>query len=281
MEIRRAAKTGRGPALFDLLPNGGGDGVQTPVVSSPVPTSRGGDGLTRAPGDLECHAPAMTAVAGDGAVRSREPLIEFDGDRIRVSLTSVTSAAVLFVLLGVLAGAFGLGHAAGWKKGERRGFQEGQAAYSTQAISDIEAARRRPPETNVIRGLLDSPPGGAASSTESASPAAGEAGPRIGSKWVRDHTYIVVQEFVSGRRADAVTAQAFLTREGIATEVVEFAGGSVRLITAQGFNRTDPTQRQLADQLLKRVHEVGQAFWSSGGGYKLDGYFKTLKSDSW
>ncbi len=32
---------------------------------------------------------------------------------------------------------------------------------------------------------------------------------------------------------------------------------------------------------LEEVHKIGKRFYAQGGGYKLKGYFKTLKGDGW
>jgi hypothetical protein len=37
----------------------------------------------------------------------------------------------------------------------------------------------------------------------------------------------------------------------------------------------------MAEELLKKLHAVGSKYYAGGGGYKLEGYFKTLKSDRW
>ena len=58
-------------------------------------------------------------------------------------------------------------------------------------------------------------------------------------------------------------------------------GGSTQLITTQGFNRKDPAQKQMASAALEELHKIGKRFYAQGGGYKLEGYFKTLKGDGW
>lgn len=277
MDIRRAAKTGRGPALFDLLPTDQAERTQPP--DGPTASQRGTSqkpaaGSVRLPGPPDRVPSGALETTTPG--RSREPLVELDGDRIRFSFTSVTAAAAVFVLMGLLASVYWWGRSSGWQSGARRGFEEGQAAYSAAAISDIEAARRQPPATHVIGSLLEEQPGIANNRPDGTMGNASAP-----SRWVRDHTYVVVQEFVAGREEDARAARAYLAREGIETEIVAQPSGAMQLISAKGFNRSDPTQRQLADQLIRRVHELGAAYWASGGGYKLEGYFKTLKNDSW
>ena len=90
----------------------------------------------------------------------------------------------------------------------------------------------------------------------------------------------MAQEFTAGHADSARQAKAFLDGRGITTELVQYPSGSVQLITTQGYNRNDPTQRRLADELLNKVRAAGAEFFAQGGGYKLEGYFKTLKQDS-
>jgi hypothetical protein len=281
MEIRRAAKAGRGPALFDLLPRD-----QSELREAPESTAVHGRDEVAAPAAVpEAAATSADPVAEAADViesgRDGKRIVELDGDRVRLSFTSITGAASLFVVLGLLGGAFWLGQNSGWKKGVRRGFQEGQAAYGAAALDDIAAARRQPPATHLIGSLLEDP--SAAQSGVSATVPGGGAlrAGSAGSPWVRDHTYVVVQEFSAGRESHARAAQAFVAQKGIGTEIVVFPSGAIQLITTQGFNRSDPTQRQLSDQHLRRLHEIGSEYWTAGGGYKLEGYFKTLKNDSW
>jgi len=63
--------------------------------------------------------------------------------------------------------------------------------------------------------------------------------------------------------------------------LVRLSNGATQLITTQGYNRRDPTQHQMADQLLEKTRTLGAQYYAAGGGYKLEGYFKSLKSDTW
>ena len=99
--------------------------------------------------------------------------------------------------------------------------------------------------------------------------------------WIRGHTYIIAQEFRADHVADADRAQAFLEARGVETKRIALTNGSVQLVTTQGYDRGDPTQSTLADQLLKKVKSIGKSYFADRGGYRLEGYFKTLKSDSW
>ena len=100
-------------------------------------------------------------------------------------------------------------------------------------------------------------------------------------KWVRDHTYVVAQEFPNGDMAAANRAKDFLATVGITADVVRRPNGSLQLITTKGYSLRDPAQRVLAEDLKRRVHSAGAQYYAAGGGYKLEGYFKTLKGDRW
>lgn len=222
-------------------------------------------------------APAETDEGG-----AAPPLVELDDDRIRVSLTSVGCAFVVFVFAMSIFAGFKVGWHRGHTAGAAEGYEQGRASYVAEVNNDIDLARSEPAETDVVGNLLERSPSAAEPKSAVTTPPerrANNAGAT--NAWIPDYTYIVVQEFLSGRESDAQSAQAYLAEAGIDTALITTARGTTQLITTQGFNRNDPTQRQLADQLLSRVHETGADYYASGGGYKLEGYFKTLKGDSW
>jgi hypothetical protein len=100
-------------------------------------------------------------------------------------------------------------------------------------------------------------------------------------QWIRGYTYIVAQEFSAESAGNAAKAQAFLADHGIVVAQVPYPSGAIQLIATQGYNHRDPTQKRMAEELLKKLHAVGSKYYAGGGGYKLEGYFKTLKSDRW
>jgi len=77
---------------------------------------------------------------------------------------------------------------------------------------------------------------------------------------------------------DLTRGQIFIQR---GNSRVRLPGGAIQLITKQGYNQKDSTQRQLAENLLEREHRIGREYFASGGGYRLEGYFKTLKGVTW
>jgi hypothetical protein len=268
-------KSKSGTALFDLL---GKDESDKPEIRRSAVRSTPGEirpqtvPPDRTEPDSVVGAPKS---ALGGRIGGTSPAVELDDERIRFSLTSFSAAIVVFVVLVTALGAFELGRNLGGKAGFQRGVVAGRASYEAKANDDIEAARRMPANTKLVEDLL----------LESSKPAAEQAATSAlnvkRAAWIRGHTYIIVQEFRTDHVADADRAQAYLAEHGVETERIALASGSVQLVTTQGYNRSDPTQSTLADQLLKKVKSVGKSYFADRGGYRLEGYFKTLKSDSW
>lgn len=229
------------------------------------------------------------AAVGDtrDAEDERPSIVELHNDTIRVSLTSVTAAVAVFAALVVILGAFELGQRMGHRAGFREGAAAGRAAYEAEALSEIEIARQQPPARDVVSDLLAQAEPVTPSSDErwAAERPAPTRRENVGSAerpgWVQDYTYVVAQEFARGHMEDALQAQSFLRQHGVDTDLVEYPSGSIQLITVQGYNRDDPVQRKMADELLRKVRTIGAKYFDSGGRYKLEGYFKTLKNDTW
>jgi hypothetical protein len=203
--------------------------------------------------------------------------MELDGERIRVSLTSFSAALLVFVGLIVAFGAFELGRWSGEANGFTRGHAAGRESYEADVMDEIEAARNQPPATHLVNGLLGEPEGLAMAEHDPAESGAASTAPQ----WIRGYTYIVAQEFSAGHDNAAGQAQEFLAVNGVATELVRLTNGGVQLITTQGYDRRNPTQRRMADQLLEKIHALGAQYYAAGAGYKLEGYFKTLTSETW
>jgi len=281
-------KSKRGPALFELLEDVPPRGA--PMLKAPRSWNAGESAPAEDPaagvredeppvgGGPTIVAPAEET-ADTGAWGSlRNAWLALDGDRVRFSFTSVSAAVTLFVALAVLAGTFELGVRRGQRIGRAAGWHEGRASYEAEVASEIEQARRQPPATDVVADLLREPTTSATGPQASAA-AATEGVATV--RWIPGHTYIVIQEFRPDRLADASNARDFLRQRGVASEVVTLESGAAQLITTQGFDRKDAAQRALADQLLQKVQAAGAAYFGSGGGYKLEGYFKTLTRNHW
>lgn len=273
-------KTRRGRALFDLL-----DQEQTDAAEKlKIPGWFDGHRTEReAPIRMDRERGASTRGADDEGDETA-PLIEFDGGYVRLTLSSLFAAAAAFALLAVLTTVFQAGRHMGYQAGARRGFEEGRVAALADGGDEMAAARSQVPATHLIAALAPegSSSAGAPNRASEAEPALETAGATSASgQWVRDHTYIVVQEFRPDRQQDVEPARAFLEERGIGTSPVTFDSGRIQLVTRTGFDRSDDAGRRQADELLQRVRTLGSEYYASGGGYKLEGYFKTLKEDHW
>ena len=269
-------KAKRGPALFELL---SADTEQN-TDSLRVPTwwagqERGSGGrVIKIPPKAETQAPATSGRDSRAEQQTGSPLLTFGDGKIRLSLTSTLAAIAVFVGLTALLVVFEFGN----RRGFADGVKAGRASYAAEAASEIDLARQQEPATHIVAGLLNDVAG-----MEPATRVDGKKdwATEARTSWVRDYTYIVAQEFASGRAENAREARAFLAKHGVGTAMVIQPSGSIQLITTQGFNRRDPAQKQMASAALEEVHKIGKRFYAQGGGYKLKGYFKTLKGDSW
>ncbi len=274
-------RTKSGPALFEVLTRGQdttSDTLKTPEWWS----ASGGEQGSQAEVAAEKRPAAAPAPSRGGEApggnRGNPPFLELVGSRVRLTFTSGTAAAAVFLLMTSVLAGFELGRRSGDAAGKLRGYEAGRASYAADALDEIQAARTQPLATHVVRSLLAEPE----SETQQAQPSGNE-GSRDpeATQWIRDYTYIVAQEFAPGRTEDAQRAQTYLAEHGIATALVKLSGGAIQLITTQGYNRQDPTQKQLADKLLEKEHSVGGRYFADGGQYRLKGYFRTLKGDRW
>lgn len=287
------AKAKRGPALFELLSDEGSaaGGVKVPSWwSRPTP-------LTDLHAARAARAAAESPPACEESPRSTgdrsplRPLFEIDRDRVLLSLTSVTAAVAVFLGLATVLAAYGLGARRGDQGGFRRGFDACRADVASAAGDEITALRNQPPASHLVGGLLqeagvkpassgareDRPAMKAAASAPANLPA--NAIPAAG--WVRNLTYIVVQEFPAANAEKARHAREFLAQRGVNTELVPLNKDTTLLIATQGYSHKDTAQKRLAEQLLEKVRTIGTQYYAAGGGYKLEGYFKTLKRDNW
>jgi len=268
------AKSKRGPSLFEKLERTEGSPRSPRRTRLHATGSATRDGLRREDGPPSPQSLSETPDAAD------EPLVSFDGDHLRFSFSSGYAALVIFVAVGFLIGAYWLGGTYGRKLGMLEGYERGRNSYRAEVADEIETARGQEPATELVRGLTD----GATSPTSDglgtavSEPSANR--PAQADVWVSGLTYVVVQEFSAKNAAHVETAQRFLAEQGIETAAVRMKSGSTQLITKQGYNRRDATQRQLADKFLEKVHAAGKSYYASGGGYRLEGYFK-LRRDRW
>ncbi len=294
-------KQRRGPALFELLSDDKtkpSDLLIPPgfrVVGTDADESAESPGLSRRGADgseLLQTDPLRGTASGQHAAEGVSGVLSVDGERLRVTLTPVTAAAAVCVFCLILVAVFAIGRRQGDQVGFARGFagNGGSTNAVELSVDEVGAARSQQPATHIVSNLVE----GSRIAPETAvvaakmlpnraAPAASAEGAKasLDSTWVPDHTYIVAQEFSSGREEDALRAQRFLAERGIGTAVVRLDGGAIQLITVQGYNHKEPDQKKLADEWLKKQRAAGLDYFGSGGGYKLEGYYKTFKRDRW
>lgn len=277
------SKSQYGPALFDLLedhPIDGGLPAGLPPNRVSARATSLADRAVR-PGAAHPAAPTPVAAARETAPRAGRA-VQVDGVRVHFSLTSASAALVLFSIVLVVAAAAVSGRRSGLREGHRVGYEAGRAAFAAELDTEIEDVRRQPPQTGLIAPLTESDRLRPASVGDPENAVAGHPkSPRESGNWIPGHTYIVVQEFTPSAAADAVPAREFLAQHGISATPVRFRSGAVQLITDQGYNHRDPAQKRLGEQMLDKVRSVGAKYFGSGGGYKLEGYFRTLKAEGW
>ena len=269
-------KAKRGPALFELLSadtEQNTERLQVPTWWAGQERGSGGQ-VIKIPPKAETQPPVTSGRDSRAEVQTESSLLAFVDGKIRLSLTSTAAAIAVFVGLTTLLIAFEMGT----RRGFADGAKAGRASYVAEAASEIDLAREQEPATHIVAGLFDDLVG-----TEPAAQVAGRTDSATGTAttWIRDYTYIVAQEFSAGQPENARVARAFLAKHGVETAMVIQPGGSIQLITTQGFNRRDAAQKQMAASALEEVHKIGKRFYAQGGGYKLKGYFKTLKGDAW
>jgi len=277
------AKAKRGPALFELLSE---EGSETASVKIPTWWTK----HTRLT-NLHDAREARTAADPTPEVEETpqltvdrtapQPLFEVDGDRLRLSLTSVTAAVTVFLGLASILAAYGLGARRGDAGGFRRGFDAGRLDGAGAPGDEIAALRNQPPSSHLVGGLIQEPGPKPVVKAATAAPAKLPVSAVPAAGWVRDLTYIVVQEFPAANIEKAKHAREFLAQRGVNTELVSLNNDTTLLIATQGYSHKDPAQKRLAEQLLEKVRTIGTQYYAAGGGYRLEGYYKTLKRDNW
>lgn len=274
----------RGPAPT-TTPGSRSDTVATPAAAPVIrPTIR--------PPRPETPAPSSRTPA------EAPSAVSFESGRLLMSLTSTTAGIAAFALVMLVGLSFYAGSSWGEHRGRATGFKQGRESYSKDATDEIEQARAQQPNQDVVSELLTrgdgKAPGADGKTIGAVSTRSNETGKGVdsGSKasdsgrtaeadarkvaWVEGYNYIVAQQFDASALDDARSAQQFLLDNQVPTAIVRVKDG-YRLITIEGFNFKEPTQRQRADLLKKRIAGIGQRYAAAGGRYKLEGYFAAYK----
>jgi hypothetical protein len=211
-----------------------------------------------------------------------QPVFQVVDGRVRLALTPVATAVAIFALACLMVVAYGAGTRVGQRRGHEAGFAEGREYTNSATLDEIQAARMKPPADGLFEGVGVAPVRRVETPPETTSRGGKPQQGAPASGWVTGYTYIVVQDFRAGDAAVMEHARQYLLDNGVETAVIDLDGGYVgRLITAQGFNREDPVQKQLCEDFWARVRRLGQAFFDEGGKYRLEGYLKTRKAETW
>jgi len=77
--------------------------------------------------------------------------------------------------------------------------------------------------------------------------------------------YVVVQHFPKRAQSAAEAARDFLQSRGVPC-VIRVGAGDLELVAIEGF-----ATEQQAQDLVRRILELGKEYWNSGGGYNFLG----------
>ena len=291
------AKSKHGPALFELYDKAQVRNQPRPAEESPpvgeTPAAPSASALRQTVASLAKTISGWRGGQGSDESASSAPplppgpLVAVEGGRVRISLGARSGALAVFIVVllgcGVFSSGRWLGYQVGLADGQDRERQEVQRLSNDQ----IAEARRSEPVSDLFDGIGQSPVSRSAEAkpvTPVLPKPVPPATPPPAAKsatWVKGATYIVVQEFRSDAGQDATRAQEYLAQQGIESAVVGSPQKGFRLIATPGFNMADASQKELGEKLKERIKNVGKQYYESGGRYKLEGYFRTLKSDSW
>ncbi len=270
------AKSKHGPALFEVLQAEQAKGLRE-LDPARAPTTD--DSALRKDRSAWDRVRSSSSQIPDRTVEEQAapPFFRHDGPQITLTLTTQRCAIAIFVGLTVLAFAYALGDRFG-KAGFRQGYEAGRNAALPAPEDELELVRSQTPATHLLEGILVDSNQKAGRNPTAPSPAPTGT---IAAGWIEGYNYVVVQEFAANATEPASKAAKFLEGRGIPTALVRPASGRIHLITTQGFNLKDATQKQLAEQFLEKVHRAGADYYASGGGYRLKGYLKTFKGENW
>lgn len=266
-------KSGR--ALFDLLSEDGEEVTEPLTQRGRWP--RGDEPIARSTSSSGALTPSplrLTDAREDA--EAEVSVMALRNGRLHLALNAWSGAAVVFAGLTVLFAAWELGSRSGSEAAFQAGYDRGRASFEAEATSEIQKARAQMPASDLVADLT---PGPVANRREAPAPPPETTADNP--NWVRGFTYIVVQEFAAPNASNAEKAQAFLAERGLATSIVSLSGGRVQLITTQGYDHDDPSQKRANEDLLSKVHALGAEYFSSGGRYRLEGYFKKLTKNHW
>ena len=283
-------KSKQGPALFEVFDKG--------RLSEAQPRVDNLEGLSRrtpARESASAFKATLSSLArsmGGGSEREEAEVkqassMDIEDGRIHVSLSSRGAGLAAFALLLLLAGSFLGGRWYGWQGGFADGKLKAHESIQGEALSDIAKARESRPAKGLFEGIGVSP----VAKTKGVEKAPPQRLPRPATSlvavsrapaaWVTGNNYVVVQNFRGSARQDAIRTQEYLAQHGVETTIVGSSKRGFRLFTTKGFNHDDETQHKLSKMYLRKIRTIGKAYFKSGCGYRLEGYFQKLTTDTW
>lgn len=199
----------------------------------------------------------------EGADESR-PILQVRSGRLEISLNTVNAAVAAGVALLVIFSSFMIGQGVG------RSSAPARTPMASAPDDAIETALAQPADSSILdvgsekatlMGRLPPHPGIAQVAKESPAavkpPSSGEGPPPGG--WNRSLNYIVIQTFKQADRPAAEFIQRWLSKEyELETRLVS-EGRNWVLITASGFDFSDPAERQASDHFITELKSLGDS----------------------
>lgn len=198
------------------------------------------------------------------------PRIKTRGDRIELSLSTLSLAVMLFVVGLLLVGAFAVGKNIGYESGLRR------ARGEAELLSDDEFAelRDQPAQPEVLQDL------GSVEQRVVADAARERRETRpTQAGFVDNLNYVWIETFSA--QEDAARAQTYLRGRQVESVPIQRNGKWI-LVSTEGFDYQIPEEKKASLDLLEQIKQIGREYFQAGGRYRFDGYVsKKRPGDNW
>ncbi len=231
---------------------------------SPPSVSPGGASSSRA-----ASGPYPTGLPASPA--GRLPVLSVQGGRVHLTLgwlhcTAIAALVVVLLVLAYQAGRRSVQSASGSAPDS-----DLEKLWAAPAVSQTPPAAAPPvPAQGRAGGPIVTPAGpvvepSAAIKPQPAEPVpAPSVQPEPASFSVNSY-YVVVQHFPKRAQSAAEAARDFLQSRGVPC-VIRVGAGDLELVAIEGF-----ATEQQAQDLVRRILELGKEYWNSGGGYNFLG----------